>query len=287
MSLNSRALAIDAFRARAEAGYGVGSKLRNRVMEMTGVMAETQAFPVIGVTDAEVRSSQADVTPANLSNKRPVARLTPRESFDYLDRQDSALTNVDLMRAYGFQHGMAVGRQYDADIVAALAAYDANAYSRDGLTAILSVDTDAGKFEAKDLAAAVGMLMAETDKSPSAADCTLAYPASSFAKMTEDMKLASQDYLSGQVTQTGMFGTLYGCTPIFIGDNARRTGKGKLDATHAYLFDRNAIGLAVGTTERMGVVEWVPQKRSWLIGAEANAGATRINNGGIVRIVLK
>ena len=102
------------------------------------------------------------------------------------------------------------------------------------------------------------------------------------------MKLASSDYLDGKVTQSSKFNDLYGCDVVFIGQKARTAGHGALDNdAHAYIFANKSIGLAVGTTVQMGVVEWVPNRRSYLIGAEANAGAVRINNDGIVRIVLK
>ena len=299
MSQHIRNLAIAAFRATAEEAYQTGSKLRMTVTEATGVEAETYRFPVFGTTDATVRASQADVVPSNLTNKKPTAVLSPRESFDYLDRQDQALTNVDTMRAYGMIHGKAVSRQYDADIIDALKlgrsgntpGYDTNAYSRDGLSAGLSINTgSATAFTADNLAEARAMLMDEMDEDDGENIC-LVYPARRFQQLAADMKLASMDYMQGTgapgVTKTGRFQEIYGCKPIFIGQQARRTGHGALPDNVAYLYHKRALGLAVGTTERLGVVAFIEQKRSWMIGAEANAGAVRINNGGIVEIQFR
>ena len=306
-------LEIDAFRETAELAYQKGSKLRGTVFEMSGVMARYQHFPVFGTADAENRGSQADVTPANVQNARPMATLDPHESWDYLDRQDQAVTNVDTMKAHGEIHGKAVSRQYDADIIGAAAGPTAGAYSRAGLSSIsgtgisfsatpnadghtgIIFDASTGGLNAANLATVMSILMDEMDEIDN--ECYLAYPASQFSQIAGEARFASFDYLQqgvGQdnLTATAMFNKVYGCTPIFIGQNARRRGHGQLGQnatgvnTTAYLYSKKAIGLAIGTTERLGVVEWVPQKRSYLVGAETNAGAARINNGGIVTIKL-
>ena len=300
MSQALRQLAIDTFRENAELAYQTGSKLRDRVTVASGITGESHRFPIFGSTDAERRASQADVTPANLGNKRPTALLEPFESFDYLDLQDNAITNVDAMRQYGIVHGRAVARQFDEPIIAALQTYDANAYSRAGLAAALSFKTGVAPdskaagvpngFTSAHIAEAMAMLMDEMDDSDPE-DCTLVYPARRFDAMAGDVKLASMDYMQGTgspgVTKTGGFMSIYGCKPVFIGQNARRTGHGRLPDNRAYLFHRRAIGLATGTVENLGVVAKIEQKRSWLIGAEANAGATRINNGGVIEIRLE
>ena len=293
MSVHLRNLAIEAYRATAEAAFQSGSKLRDRVMVISGVEAEKQRFPVIGVTDANQRQSGADVTPTNVGNAKPEADLTPDEAFDYLDRQDTALTNVDAMRGYGMSHGKAVSRQFDAKIVAALAVAYANsqAYKHPGMTAVNNVNVaSGGKFDAAAISAIAEALM-EWDFDPTMEEVTLVYPASRFSDMAEETKFASMDYMQGTgapgVTKTGRFEEIYGMKPIFIGNKGRRAGKGKLQDNRAWAFCRRAVGLAVGTTERMGVVEWVPQKRSWLVGAECNSGAVKIQEAGVVQVTFQ
>lgn len=291
MSLQLRQLALDAFRATAATAFQSGSRLRDRVTVMEDVEAATQRFPIFGVADANSRGSSQDVVPANIGNAKPTANLEPREVFDYIDRQDQAITNVDTMRRYGEISGKGVGRQLDNDIIEALKDYDATAYSRSGLGAALSVSAGtAGKLDAADIAKAVAMLMDELDNED--AELTLVAPALQFETWIADTKLANFDYLQqgagrSNANATGSFEMIYGCKPILIGQKARRAGHGRLPDDRAYMFDRNCVGLAIGTVERMGVVEWVPQKRSWMVGAEANAGATRINNSGVVEIKIR
>ena len=309
MSQHLPNLAIAAFKATLDPAYQSGSKLRGRVTEISGVEAETQRFPVIGVTDANERGTAEDVIPRNVRNAKPTASLTPDESFDYLDRQDTALTNVDAMRGYGMTHGKAVARRYDAKIIGAISAAfstsETGPYNHPGFTATDNIydassartnPASAAGLSAGHLSRAMEMLM-QWDYDVDGEDVTLAYPSSQFSTMSDELKFASMDYMQGTgapgVTKTGRFEEIYGCMPIFIGQKGRQQGKGAtyqrqgaLPDNRAYLFCRSAVGLAVGTTERLGVVEWVPQKRSWLVGAECNSGAIKIQAAGVVAITL-
>ena len=236
---------------------------------------------MIGVTDAQERASQADIVPANLGNARPTANLRTREAWDYVDGMDQAMTNVRALPAYGSTLGMAVSRQFDEDIIQAFP-WSATAYSRPGLTAIHEHTTTANMgLQAADLAEAIAILMDEEIAS-SEEDCTFVYPARQFAKLAGDIKLASMDYMQGRVTETSKFTDIYGCTPVFIGQGARRAGHGRLADNKAYVFARNAIRSRDRTIERMGVLEWVPHKRSWMVGGRPWAAQPRLQNAGIV-----
>ena len=299
MANQDHSLAIAAFSEAAQEAYQTGSKLRSRVFEISGVVGKTQRFEVFGTTDAEERLPSQDVAAANVGNATPTAALRERSRFDYVDRQNEVLTNIAIARHKGAICGKAVSRQIDADIIKALQAYDSSAYTRgpdESGTAFPTTgagltmnSATAEKLDADDLANAVSRLMNEMDEEDD--ELTLVYPALQFRHLADDVKLASMDYMQGTgspgVTKTGRFQEIYGFTPIFVGQNARRGGKGALPVNRAYLFAKSAIGLATGTLERMGVMEWVSQKRSWLVGAEANCGATRINNGGVLEINLK
>ena len=318
---NHSKLAIEAYRATFEEAYQSGSRYRGRVMEKTGVEALVEHMPVIGVADTNQRTSGQDVTLANLDNARPMARLKPWEAFDLIDKQSKAVTNVDDMRAYGMTLGKSVSRQFDEPIFQALEKFDPLAYSRPGMADGVTTTTGAtgagqygnpeathavattnaanwthviasatqGQVVAADIAKMRTALLAE-DFDVDAQDVTFAYDHSLFNSLSQDDKLRSFDFLqqgagTGNVTATGEFGQIYGAMPIGVGGRGRRAGHGKIPTNRAYMFVRNAIGLCVGTTENLGVFDWIPMKRGWLIGGEANAGATRIQNAGIVVLI--
>ena len=276
-----------------------GSKLRDRVTVASGVVGDTKRFSVIGVAKARTRGSSEDVVPANVANAKPTASLTPSSSYDYVDNVDEAFTDVDAMRAYGYTHGKAVGRDFDTKIFDALGDYDTSAFSHPGMTETIAAQTisntkgEANKLDAVKFAAAVAMLM-DYDYEISDEELTLAYPAVSFEELAEEEKFASSRFVTDMVTETAKFRKLYNVMPIPIGNAGRAQAGGNMpgaDKTardkYAYLFARSAVGLAISTLDNPAVMVEVPQKRSMLVGAECASGATRIQNAGIVRIQLK
>ena len=283
-------LAADAYRSAAQMAFQSNSRLRSRVFEIPNVVGKRQDFPIFGTGDSVERDSQAEIQAANLGTAQPWATLKPIEWFDLIDRQDQVLTNVDAARPAGMVAGKACGRKIDNHIIEALKTYDSDAYSREGLTAKLSFKSGAaGRLNSDNLAQAKSMILDETDNED--VELTLVAPAKVFQAWSQDEKLFSFDYLqqgrgTENSTATGRFYEIYGMMPVLIGQNARRAGHGKLDENRAYVFDKNCVGLATSTLDRMGVMEWVPMRRSVLVGAETKAGATRINNSGIVEIVM-
>ena len=212
-----RKLAVDIFRSNAQMAFQSGSRLRDRVYTETGVQAETVHFPVFGTGDARTRASQADIVPANLANKRPSVKLEPFEWFDLLDRQDTALTNVDAARNYGIVAGRALGRQFDQHIIAGALqpgagnANVSNAYSRSGMPAggLAFTTAGSGLLGIEDLGKAAAMIMDEVDGD--AMDLTLVAPALQFEEWSKDDKFLRMEYLQqgrGQsnVMVTGNFG---------------------------------------------------------------------------------
>ena len=299
MSTALRNLAKTAFEERALDAIQQGSKLRDRVTLKTGVVGDSKRFSVIGIAKAITRGSAEQVVPANVANAKPTANLTPSSSYDYVDNVDEAFTDVDAMRAYGYTHGKAVGRDFDTKIFDALDSYDTNAFSHPGMTQTIAAQTvsntkgTANKLDAVKLSAAVAMLM-NYDYDISAEELTLAYPAISFEELAEEEKFASSRFVTDMVTETARFSKLYNVMPIPIGNAGRAQGGGHLpgDTTddrnkYAYLFARSAVGLAISTLDNPAVMVEVPERRSMLVGAECASGATRIQNAGIVRIQLK
>ena len=309
---SDNALAIEVYRQSFWSAYQSGSKLRDRVYVEEGVEALVKHMPVFGAVDTNQRDAGQEVTIIDVPNARPMAMLEPWESFSTVDKQVNAITNVDLMRGKGMQHGKAVARQMDEPIIGALKAFSSDAYSRPGMTSTTygNPDTDRGsvavtrvapgpgagthvlnteteeKITGKDIAKMKAALLAE-DFDVDEQDVTFVYDALEFQEFASDQLLASFDYLqqgSGKdnVTATSRFGMIYGAKPISIGNRGRRATHGRLPEKRAYMFVRNAIGLAVGTTENMGVLDWIPMRRSTLVGGECNAGACRIQNAGVV-----
>ena len=285
MSTADRDLNIQSFSANAQRGYDLGAMLRGTVVEEHLTNSESHRFPIFGVGDAIRRGHAADVTPIDVSNKKPTAFLEDWEFPTYVDPRDMEKSNVDNMRNKGLIGGDAVARQYDAEVIRVCQNYDGNAYSRDGLTKALVVDGGPTVLNAAAIAKMVtiiyrqmGMIMGTL---------TLMVPASQFGNMADDEKLASGDYLQqalgrANVTAAGQFGgMIFGTQLRFISDDATRDGHGRLPSNECYLYHDKAIGMALGPFKKK--VEWSTDKQAYLCYTGGSFGAVRINNGGIVK----
>ena len=300
MSQRSHELATQLFRSQFQSAYEESSQLEGRVMTLTGQHDAAVHFPVIGTAKSRQRGSQQEVVVSNIGNKRPMAVLTPMEAFDLVDKQDRYITNVDLLAAYGKPLGATLGRQKDVRVIDVLRSYDPNAYSRPGMTSSNYGDTheieteNVGAISAKDIAKAVARLKNESVWM-AGGKCTAVVPALQFEQMSQDEKWANRDFWEGtRVTQDAILNRAYGCDVVFYAqgaiDNEQDEGALKTatinsvanQPTEWFVFVQNAVGLAISAVETLGVVEWIPMRRSHLVGGESSAGATRIQNSGII-----
>ena len=210
---------------------------------------------------------------------------------------------VFFQQVAAYTSGKAVARRLDAKVIPELnktiAQYRSGGlgpYIHPGLTTKNTVAAASGGLNSANLASAKEMLM-EWDFDVDMEELTLLYPAAQFTNMAAEVRFASMDYMQGTgapgVNKTGKFEEIYGMKPIFIGQKARKRGNtgqylhnGALPDNKAFVFAKSAVGLSIGVTERMGIVEWIPQKRSWMIGAECNSGAVVLQAAGIVEITL-
>ena len=276
-----RNLSIDAYRAAVELGHQNGSKLIDAVMVQRGVMAQTYRFPVAGQVDPTTKDAYDEVTLTNPGSAKPTAILEPTYSFGMVDVGNEALTNAQWMAQQGGIHGRAISRQYDEHILAAANVFDSEAYTRSGLTAadMAYTTVTANEIDSDDLIECVARLKDEDAD----ADCQFVYPARQFATFAKELKAAYWAFRGGtEENKRGGEGTMYGCTPRPIPQQTRRSGHGKIPDNRFYVWNKNDIGLAIGTLERLGVMDWIPMRQGYLIGGRTNAGATRIQNAGIV-----
>lgn len=299
MSLRSHELAVQQYAAQFQSAYETGSQLIDCVKVRRGVQAEAVHFPVFGTAKSTTRDTSDDVARANIGNARPMVVLEPCESFDYVDKQDRHITNVDLLMGYAIPLGNALSRQYDERILRALRTWNTSAYTRPGLSAASTshlIETAASNIVGpRDVAKAVAVLRNESVTRISNYDMTLVVPALQFEQMSQQDKWSSNDFIQGnRTTRDAMMNRIYGCRVIFFESGSIVDDAGNVDTDDGgmadnewYVFAKEAVGLAVGAVETLGVVEWIPQKRSHLVGGESSAGATRIQNAGIIKGTIK
>ena len=285
MSIQSRNLAIDMFRARNDTAFQSGSLLRPRVMFVPGVMAQSYRFPVIGPGKGRRRGRNQPVMFGNIGNAKPTAFLEERNSFEFLDWQDQAVTNVDLMGAYGDATGLAHAREYDADILEVLGTFSSTAYNMVGPTTLTAYATNgtAADPNAALFSKAVSKLMT---RGAIRSRCTIVLDAIYFEKIATDEKLTSSDYIAGnRVTEAAALSRIYNCTVVLVDNETREDDHGKIPDNRGYVFDQLCVGYAEGA-RRMGVMDERVDLRGWQVGSESLGGAAVIQSGGIYHLNL-
>ena len=313
MSTNSLNLAIETFRAAHDTAYQSGAKLKSRVRWYSGIRSASHHFPVIPMGRARRRARNTPIQYGDLGNARPRADLEERDSFQFLDWQDQAITNVSEMQAMGESTGYAFSRSYDEDIVDALGEFPDDAYRHPRLGTLAQARIHqtvitgaaaggytknagtAGQVSSPILAKAASILMgfgAHRDM------CTIVLPATQFEYLAADNKLTSSDYIAGnRVTEEAALSRIYQCQVVLFDDLAREDGQGALhgavdqngaamaNRVFGFMFHKNACSYAQGMT-RLGVVEWLPERRGHHVGAEGMGVAKATQLAGIVRIVI-
>lgn len=293
MSQFARNLAMTSYKKVATEVYQSSSKLRRTVMFDGGLESNSHEFSVIGVGKAIRRASQAQVTPANIPNKRPAIKLEPRELTEYLDENDQAITSVKLIRPYARTLASAVGRSVDEDIITALNTWDDAAYTLPGVAEADMTITraeagsggagNAGRVTPEHLAKARETLLNYMDDT-GPEDFTCVLPATTWAALVLNEKMASADYVGGRPTETGMLSMRYGCRLIPIG--ARVEQGGALPANTAFFYHRNGVGLAETGMGNRDFLDWSTDRQSWHLGTKAVCGAARIQNALVVKMDL-
>ena len=281
-----RDLAIAAFKAEAQMAYSTASKLRDKVMEISGVTGESQRFPVVGTAEAEAVNGTDPVMAQAIRDAKPTAYMTPQGSYARISKFDTFFTNVDLARQRGRACTNGYGRKIDESIIEALKTYDGNAYSRDGLTATQSVKSGtANKYTKQGVISAYSNLMDEGIAEDAGEVCLVA-SWKHFESLGQITDFTSGDFVEKGAVGKGRLPELYGMNVVLIDFAGRRAGYGRLDENRGYVFAKNAVGLAVNEGEQMGIMDWDPDRRAWLVGSEGSFDATRVQNAGIIEIQL-
>ena len=286
-----RDLSIVAYRAAAEEAYSTGSKLEGTVFMLDGVIGDTQRFPVTGPMEADEASGTDPVMEQAMADAKPVAHLRPYESFKRVRNTDTFFTNVAYARSVGMATSKGVGRRKDESIIESVKDFASDAYTRPGLTAMHSVtaagtNTASGEFDLKALATAIATLMDEgvADSIP---DVTFVTSWKYFASLGTITEFTSSDYVERGAIGRGRLPDIYGMNVVLIDFAGRKDGYGRLDDGVGYVYARNAIGLAKNPGEKMGIMDWIADRQSWLIGACASFGSTPIQNAGKVEVKVK
>lgn len=114
---------VEQFEAEVFVAYQrQGSKFRNTIRTVAGVVGDRTTFFKVGKGTATTKARHGVIPPMNLGHSNVECTLADYYAGDWVDKLDMLKTNIDEMRIVAAAGAYALGRTTDAIIIAALEA---------------------------------------------------------------------------------------------------------------------------------------------------------------------
>lgn len=273
MAIQLSAAFVTLFDAEVKQAYQGQSMLRGAVRLRSGVEGSTYKFPKIGKGVAQVRVSQSDVSPLNVTYSQVTATIEDYIAAEYSDIFMQQKVNFDERRELVQVLSNAIGRRHDQLILDALNA----------ATGTSTTDTDVGgttsNLNVAKLRDAKGKL--DTKNVPMS-DRHLIIHASGLQALLSETSVTSSDFNTVKALVQGEINTFLGFTFHVLGDRDEG-GLPKPSTRTSFAFHREAIGMAEGIAPKTEI-NYIPEKTSFLVASMFSAGAIAIDAEGIVKI---
>jgi hypothetical protein len=275
MSNSVSALFESKFDAYVKKAYQGQMELRECVRVKTGVIGLTHNFPYRGKGIAHESIPQAEVIPMNIQDRQNPCTLKNYEAPEYSDEFNASKVSFNDQMEYAYAVAGAMGRGMDQIII------DAS----DPATSLV-VDNNEGFTLAK-LLRAKRILDA---KAVPKADRYFVHDAATLESALLLEKVTSSDYNTLKALTTGEKDSFCGFKFKMI--NERDEGGLPLDTSGAYpirtcfVWHKAALGLAIGKDMKTEI-NYIAHRKSTLINGLYSAGATIIDNEGIVKVNMK
>lgn len=275
MSKNLSAVAQQEFDSLVHHLYQADGKLRNTVTLRSGVVGDIYKFRTMGKGLANQKASQADVTPMDVTHTLVNCVLENWNAPEYTDIFDQAEVNFDEKSQLAKSIAMALRRREDQLVIDAL----------DASTPTATVATSvggAGTGMNLDKLLAAGEELDENGVPEEGRYLVLS--TRSKWSLLNTTTVTSSDYNTVKALVNGQLDTYCGFKFIWV-EPSRSEGGLTVAANvfDGYAYHMDAVGLAVGIDMKTEI-NYVAQKTSWLCNGIFKAGATAIDETGIVKV---
>ena len=265
------------FDSLVKQAYQGGSLLMGKVRTRTNVNAKTYSFPVLGKGVASLRVPQTDVVPMNVTHTAKTVTLVDWDASDYSAVEDLDKLAFDEKRELVMSVSKAVGRRLDQIIINAMADSASStqvATSIGGSNTSLNIEKI---VRAKKILDAAGVPMS---------DRVMAINAAALENALLETEIGSSDFNVTKALATGEINKFAGFEFIMIEDRANEGGLPISSTTrNCFAFHKDAVGMAMTGGVRSSV-DWIPEKKSWLITSGFSAGAVTIDTDGVIDVLV-
>jgi len=262
------------------------SKLAGNVRTVRNVNGSTYKFNTLGkggyiknksrFEDITVMSDSsktlggsATYTGGTATHSTVTATLNNYVAGEYVDDFDMFKVNFDFRQTYAESIAAALSRAYDNEIIGQL---DASSPST-------TVTASSGLTKAKFLEVAEGL----NDNSVDPADRYMVISPAALTDLLADSGVTTA--ADGPISNTAL---ATGFIPNFLGFNiivSTLLTEASTGVRNCYAFQKNSVGLAIGK-DVTAMINYVPQKVSYLVAGEFSAGGAVIDTTAVAKITV-
>jgi hypothetical protein len=269
---------VTLFDAEVKQAYAAQQQLAGTCRSRMGVVGSTVQFPKIGKGQAQPRIPQTDVVPLNVAHTNVTCSLSDYVAPEYTDVFDQSHVNYEERAELVQVVAGAIGRRSDQIKLDALAA------SSTSLTVANSIGGANTNLNVAKVREAKRLL---DGKNVPKADRYFTMHADGLSSLLSETEVGSSDYNNVRALINGEVMQFLGFSFITFGDmdEGGLAIDGSSDRTH-FAWHKDALGYAESISQRTEI-NYVAEKTSWLVTSMLSAGATSIDDEGIVIITSR
>lgn len=256
--------------------YQGSTKLMGTVRTRMNANARTVSFPKLGKGLVSLRIPGANVTPMNTTHTAVTTTIVDYDASDYSYVEDLDKIAFDEKMELVKVAGSAVGRGIDQVIIDAMIASSfatSVPITEGGANTSLNLE----KFtKASELLNANGVPMA---------DRYMAINAAALGNALRETEVGSSDFNQYRALQSGDLTQFMGFNIVLI--ETRAEGGLPLataNQRNCLAWHKDAVGIAMNGGIK-SAVDWIPEKKSWLITSSFAAGAVTIDTDGVIDVL--
>lgn len=265
----------DFYDAEVKRAYGDVSVLQDKVYTSGRIVGKRVAFRKKGKGMATQHVPGADVTAMNVDYNQVWCDLEDWEAYDYVDKFDMKKINFSEVTELAEVAADCLGLRIDQIIIDKMnAGYDTTNMKVGTTGLALTVDT---------------LISACTKLNKNGVPSTERYflhSAQQLADLLKTTQVTSADYNSVKALVNGTLNTFLGLNFVLIADR----DEGGLPTTTAdvtgFVYHKRAMGFSKAQDLETSM-DWIPEKKAYLVGGDFSAGATVIDDRGIVGVLSK
>lgn len=265
----------DFYDAEVKRAYGDVSALQDKVYTSGRIVGKRVAFRKKGKGMATPHIPGSDVTAMNVDYNQVWCDLEDWEAYDYVDKFDMKKINFSEVTELAEVAADCLGLRIDQIIIDKMnAGYDATNMKVGTTNTALTVST---------------LIDACTKLNGNGVPSTERYFAHSAQQLDDLLKttqVTSADYNSVKSLVNGTINSFMGLKFVLIANRDEGGLPVSGNDVTGFIWHKRSMGFSKAQDLETSM-EWVPEKRAYLVGGDFSAGAVVIDDKGIVAVVSK